>query len=562
MYKLLLVEDEEDVRDGLIEEIHWESIGYEVVDSAENGREAMDLVDRYLPDVVVTDIHMPFMDGLQLASWIREHHPMIKIIILTGYDEFEYAQKAIKLQIDEYILKPFSSQELIEVLLKVKRHMEAEMAEKENVQILKEHYRKSIPVLRELFLSSMVTRKLTIHEIEEKSASYGMDLSGQAFMAAAIRIDYVHEDLDREIDQQMAGNLKSSVSLKYTEDRYLQLFAVYNVADEICQKTSGFKVFIHHDECVLLAVGKQADLEILAERMLTLLEEIRQNVHKYVKLTVTSGAGSVFQHIADVYQSYKEALQALDYRLILGNNRVIWINDVETRRYDSLHFDEQKEHDLVRSIKLGTLEELTATMDSLFSDLSMKQLSVKDCQVYLLEMLTSIMKIAKEFNIELEELFGSADFLFTDMFKYNNLQEVKQWAYGLCSKLRSSIALGRQSGYRQLVNDAKDYIRKHYAESDISIRKVCNHLHISTGYFSSIFKKEVKMTFVNYLMQIRMDAAKEMLRTGDMKAFEIAEKIGFADPNYFSFCFRKKFGISPKEYRNGSRGVEPFENTR
>ncbi|BCG59850.1 hypothetical protein PUR_32750 [Paenibacillus sp. URB8-2] len=148
MYKLILAEDEEDVREGIIGQIDWERYGFEVIDHAENGKEAAELIDRVLPDVVVTDIQMPFMNGLQLAEYIRSRHPGTKIIILTGYDEFEYAQRAIKLQIDEYILKPFSSQELIDVLLKVKGTIEAEIAEKENIHVLSEHYRKSLPVLR------------------------------------------------------------------------------------------------------------------------------------------------------------------------------------------------------------------------------------------------------------------------------------------------------------------------------------------------------------------------------------------------------------------------------
>jgi len=152
MYKLILAEDEEDVREGIIGQINWERYGFEIVEQAENGREAADAIDRLLPDVVVTDIQMPFMNGLQLAEWIRKYHPNTKIIILTGYDEFEYAQKAIKLQIDEYILKPFSSQELIDVLLKVRGTIEAEIAEKENIYVLSEHYRKSLPVFQNLLI--------------------------------------------------------------------------------------------------------------------------------------------------------------------------------------------------------------------------------------------------------------------------------------------------------------------------------------------------------------------------------------------------------------------------
>lgn len=188
MYKLILAEDEEDVREGIIAQIDWEKYGFELVEQAENGREAAEVVDRLLPDVVVTDIQMPFMNGLQLAEWIRSRHPNTKIIILTGFDEFEYAQKAIKLQIDEYILKPFSSQELIDVLLKVRAVIEAEIAEKENVYVLSEHYRKSLPVLREQFLSSLVSRRLPLKEISDKSSEYSIDLNGRQFQVSLLAL--------------------------------------------------------------------------------------------------------------------------------------------------------------------------------------------------------------------------------------------------------------------------------------------------------------------------------------------------------------------------------------
>lgn len=552
MYKLLLVEDEEDVRDGLVEEIDWVSYGFQVVDTAENGREAAELIDKHIPDVVVTDIQMPFMDGLQLAGWIREHYPTTKIIILTGFDEFEYAQKAIKLQIDEYVLKPFSSQELIEVVLKVKQQMDAEMSEKENVQVLMDHYRKSIPVLRELFLSQLVSRRMSSEEIREKSSSYGMELDGHSFMASVIRIDYVHNHLELQKDSVKAI---SSGSLKYSEDRYLQLFAVLNIAEEICQRVEGFKVFIHLEDCVLLSALPEQEQSLAAQRTLAVLEEIRMNVHKYLKLTLTAGAGTVCVRPGEIHQSYQKAMQALDYRLILGNDRVIWIGDVESEHFESLSFDEMKEQSLIRCIKVGTQEELDEILANLFTGLHMTQLSVQECQVYLMEILTCVMKIAKEFSVEIEELFGAGTYPFAEIYKYNNLQEVRQWMGAICLKLMISIAQGRQTGYNQLVENAKEYIRLHYQDSDISINKVCKHLHISTGYFSSIFKKEVKMTFVNYLMHIRMEAAKESLRSTDQKTFEIAEAVGFSDPNYFSFCFRKKFGISPKEYRNGVGGA-------
>lgn len=548
MYKLILAEDEEDVREGIIAQIDWGSYGFEVVDQAENGREAAESIDRLLPDVVVTDIQMPFLNGLQLSEWIRSRHPNTKIIILTGYDEFEYAQKAIKLQIDEYILKPFSSQELIDTLLKVRKTIEAEIAEKENVFVLSEHYRKSLPVLREQFLSSLVSRRLRPAEIAEKSAEYGISLSGESFQSSVISIDYIRSEKNAGVIQSLP------ISLRDTGDRNLQLFAVLNIAEEICLKHGFGKVFIHRDDVVLLSVSMEKDEAEITGKTFAILEEIRQNVQRFLKLTVTSGAGTVCHTASLLFNSFGDALQALDYRLILGNNRVIWIEDVESRSNQMLAYDELTQQSLIRTIKLGTVQELKEVVDELFGGLDTAQVSTQDYQVFLLEIITSILRVAKESGSETTDYIGSGLSSLTEIHKFNNMGRAKQWIINVCSRLMDSIASERQSSYKQLIDQAKEYIRGHYEESDISIGKVCQHLHISTGYFSSIFKKEMKMTFVSYLLQIRLEAAKELLRSTELKAFEIAEKIGFADPNYFSFCFRKKYGQSPKEYKNSSRG--------
>ncbi|WP_379129375.1 response regulator [Paenibacillus sp. sgz500958] len=547
MYKLILVEDEEDVREGIIGQIDWEKYGFEVVDQAENGREAAESIDRHLPDVVVTDIQMPFMNGLQLAEWIRSRHPNTKIIILTGFDEFEYAQRAIKLQIDEYVLKPFSAQELIDILLKVREQIEAEIAEKENVFVLSEHYRKSLPVLREQFLSSLVSRRLRTAEIAEKSMEYGINLTGTLFQASVIGVDYIRGD-------GTTSAARKPVSLRDTGDRNLQLFAVLNIAEEICMKHGFGKVFIHRDDIVMLSVSDAETETEITGTTFAILEEIRQNVQRFLKLTVTAGAGTVCQSPVLLFNSFADAVQALDYRLILGNNRVIWIEDVESRSNRMLAYDELTEQALIRTIKLGTVQELTETIDELFGGLDVEQVSTQDYQIFLLEIITSILRVAKEAGSETTELFGPGFSSLMVLNRFNNMGEAKQWIISVCSRLMDNIATERQSSYKMLIEQAKDYIRAHYEESDISIGKVCQHLHISTGYFSSIFKKEMKMTFVSYLLQIRLEAAKDLLRSTELKAFEIAERIGFADPNYFSFCFRKKYGQSPKEYKNSSRG--------
>ncbi|WP_339816498.1 response regulator [Paenibacillus sp. FSL R7-0216] len=552
MYKLILADDEEDVREGLLSLIDWESLGYTVMETAENGKEAAELVEKHAPDVVVTDIQMPFMNGLQLSEWIREQYPATKIIILTGYEEFEYAQKAIRLGIDEYVLKPFSARELAEILTKVKMQIDEEVAAKENVQLLTEHYRKNLPILQSLFLSSLVSRRLQETEIHEKCEHYDLDLSGERYQVSVIGIDSTAVRRESSGSGE-PGNRQASVSLKDTNDTQLQLFAVYNIAEEMVRLHSGDRAFIHHDEVVVLSIAEPSMEDQLADRTLQLLEEIRFSVERFLKLTVTIGAGSEVEQLSELAGSYEEAVKALDYRVILGGNKVIWIEDVESRQYVPLSMDELREKELVRCLKVGSDQELTDLLEELFSALADSKASYQDFQVYLLEMLTSVIKVAKDVHVDLDKLFGEGAGFLGQFIKFSHAEEAKTWFLDVCMKLKHSIASDRQSSYNKLVDEAKDYIMTHYGDNDISIARVCQHLHISTGYFSNIFKKETKTTFVNYLMGVRMDAAQDLLATTDLKAFEIAERVGFADPNYFSFCFRKKYGISPKEYRTGAR---------
>ncbi|MGQ7280674.1 response regulator [Brevibacillus thermoruber] len=550
MYTLLLIDDEEDVREGVVREIDWQAYGFAVVGTAENGQEALEKMERSVPDIVVTDIKMPFMDGLELAAVVKERYPTVKIVILTGFDEFEYARKAVKLQIDEYVLKPFSAGELIDALLKVRARLDEEAAEKKNIRLLKEHYQKSLPVLREVFLTSLITRRLPEADIREKAHAYQIDLEGNGFVVGAVSID-------RPCVGEDPANRSAPPPIRqaWGEDRELLLFAVRNIVQEVVDKHRLGIVFTNNDHVVLIAVHQEREREAVLRKTAAVLEEARQFVEKFCEFTVTAGIGTVTGELADLSFSYEDAVAALDYRVVLGNNRVICVDDVEKRCVEKVRFDERKEHALIRCLKVGTPQELKDILDELFAEIAYARVSIKDYHIYLLEILTAILKAAKGANLDPERVFGENLQWFTDIHKSQTLQETKDRLLHICSGMMNSIASDRQSSYKRLVAQAVEYVKNHYHESDISIHKVCRQLHISAGYFSSIFKKEMNTTFVNFLLQVRMEAAQELLLTTDLKTFEIAERVGYADPNYFSFCFRKKWGMSPKEYKNMARGV-------
>lgn len=537
MYRLIIADDESDVREGILQEIDWEKHGFEVAATAENGKEAYELVEKLVPDIVITDIKMPFMDGLSLSELIRQKYPATRIVILTGFDEFEFAQKAVKLRIDEYVLKPFSSQELINVLIKLKLQMDEEVAQRKNVQKLREHYNQSLPILKANFLTLLITRKIDENEILNKAGTFNIDLNAKGFIVSVVNID----GGAREQKPDGPGLL---------EDRDLALFAVLNVTGELIEKHRLGIVFIHNGDIVVLSLSEDCESDTAVSNTLTVLEEVRYCVEKYLGLSITVGVGTFCGGVSGISASFKDARLALDYRQVLGNNRVIYINDLESRCAKRPVFDELKEEALASTIKVGTADGVVRLVDTLFNELSEGDVSYKDYQIYLMEITMSILKTAKDAGIEFSRVMDADLNLFTDIYRFDSLQAAKDWILGICARITDIIARDRQGNFQQLVKSAKDFIRNHFHESDMTINKVCKYLHISPGYFSTVFKRETKMTFLNYLVQLRMETARELLRMTELKSFEIAEKVGFSDANYFSNSFKKYTGVSPSEFRN------------
>lgn len=355
MYKLILVDDEEEVRKGMLRKIDWAGYGFEIAGEAENGYEALTVAEKTPPDVVVTDIKMPFMDGIELSEALSKKYPTVKIIILTGFDEFEYAQKAINLNVVEYILKPIASKEFTELLDKVKKGLDEEIAQKENVEALRKHYEESLPILREKFLSSLITSRLTDAEFLEKNNSYATGINGDAYLVSVVSNDAVC------IEETKSRGM-SEVMFHPHKDKKLLKFAMLNITGEVVAKFKLGLAFLHDDTVVVILSFRNTERDEMMSRVLTVFEEVRQCMEKYLRFTVTIGVGTFCSSPADLSRSYKNAINALEYRLILGNNRVICIQDVEPKCHEKVEFDELKERLLMSAIRVGNTGEIEGTI--------------------------------------------------------------------------------------------------------------------------------------------------------------------------------------------------------
>jgi len=540
MFKLILVDDEEEVRKGIIKRIDWASFGFDVPQEAENGREALDLIEDNVPDVVITDITMPIMDGLELSSIISRSYPSVKIVILTGFDEFKFAQQAIRYGVIDYILKPVIPENINELMTKLRKMIEEEVSQKEDINRLRSHYIKSLPVLREKFLIQIVTGSLSSAEIDRRSKLYGVDLKGDTFMVAASSID--------EESMENSG---------YGGDIELCKFAVLNISKEIIDKFPSGEAFFHDENLVFILGSDDKDKNYLLTNTISVLEEVRFNIKKYLKIDISIGLGSMTDSISRLKESYKNALSALEYKRLVGANKITYIEDLEPQSADDIVFDEEKENKLISSIKFGSETDVLSAVRDIFSDIVRPNLSLNDYQLYFLEIVATLSRLGRKFQVDIGQMLGISN-INAEIQRYTTLEGMKEWIEKICIELNKTISNRMQTKTQLLLEKAKDYINNNYSDDTLSLQKLADQLYISACYLSMIFKKEAGETFLKYLVRVRIDAAKELLRNTDLRTAEIAEKVGYPDINYFSFFFKKNVGLSPREYRNSLK--EPKES--
>lgn len=535
-YKILLVDDEEEIRRGIINKIKWEELGFRVVGEAENGMEALDVIDKTLPDIVFTDIKMPFMDGIKLAENIKYRFPTTKVVILSGFDDFEYAQTAIKLGVMRYILKPINSIEMNEILKELKMLLDEEILSINNIETLKLNYQKSLPLVRERFLNYWITEYVAEEIIQENITSLELDITMDSLAVAVIRPD----EFVKGIEDSNLARHKSLLKI-----------AIFNMCEEVVNLKKLGIVFMKMNEIVLIMSIEDEQSPKINKEIFLGLDQIRATVQKYLNTTVTIGVGTACATKPMLYKSYIDAVAALDYTVIIGSNKIIYIDDIEPVHSREIAFTETDERTLLATVKVGDIKQIEEAISLLVGKIEGMTLALNDYQLYILDIISSILKLKKTMELDSSVLFNKEDNFLVIINSFKTKEEIKEWLFSVCTLLAKEISAKRNTNKNELIEKAKEYMKQNYFDEELSAEKLCNYLHISTNYFSALFKKETKFTFTNYLTLIRIDKAKQLLRTSELKTFDIASRVGYSEGHYFSYVFKKITGISPTEYRNG-----------
>jgi two-component system response regulator YesN len=521
LYKVFLVEDEIVTREGIRNNVKWEENNFEFCGEASDGETALVQIQAIKPDILITDIKMPFMDGLQLGKIVREKMPWMKIIVLSGHDEFEYAKEAINIGVTEYLLKPITVQDMHKVLQKLASQLDRERRDEETLKKLQEQLDENNTMLKEKLLLKVVTGAISTAEAFEKGQTLGLDLLARFYFIVILSIE-----IQERSDQ-------------FNYDRYQQMQNI--ISGLIGNNPDIFLLKKDWKEMVLLIKGNIP--QYMEEENNLLLDSIRKEVDKKgYQLTV--GIGSQKNRIADIYQSFIEAfvsVQNASGREKSGSEQAVEIADLLKINKPAIE----------TYLNCGVKEDFEEFFDAYIqplSEIALKSYLIKN---YLfMDIVMAGAKMVNELGGSNENVIPELNSIETILANINTVERLKDEIYKLviiAMNFRDSQA---KSQHTKLIRVAKDFIDKHYMESSLSLYEIASQVNLSPSHFSTIFSQETCQTFKEYLTAARINKAKELLRTSSLSSNAISYQVGFNDPHYFSYVFKKSVGMSPMEFRS------------
>lgn len=530
-YSVLLVDDEEDVIRIIMKKLDWESMGLVIIGHAANGVEALEMAEELSPDIVMTDIKMPYMDGLTLCKKLKELSRTIRVIIFSGFDEFEYAKEAIKMEAAEYLLKPVNAVELKEVFERVKNDLDRELDEKRNTDKLRAYYMESLPVLQESFYMALLEGRIAPEQIGRYMDSYQVQLQGPYYVVAVLHLS------------------QQSLEEESRMDPFLQAVSVRKFAEEQVEDRWRSRVVIYLGDIIMISQmhSREEMLEYTNE-----MDRLCRMAKKVCNARITAGIGYLCDNLEQLPLSYQGAKQAVSYRVLYGNTRAISISEVEPVEHVELNWEDVYStyiQQIMKKVRVGEQDGLEKAISQFTEWLSGEQISMQKYRIVMMELVAELFRFTASHNLNPENVFGGNGDVYSQVLQMESAEVLDRWLRRVCTNLQNAVMNERQDSTKFFVKNAEEYVKEHFADQDLGVDEVCRKLNVSAAYFSTIFKKETGKTFVRYLTDYRMEKAVNMLMTGNEKTYVIAEKVGYAEPNYFSYVFKKQFGMSPSKYK-------------
>lgn len=537
MLKVFLVEDESIVREGLRDNIPWQQWGYQFIGEASDGEMALPLIQKMKPDVLLTDIKMPFMDGLSLSRIVHQEFPDMKIIIISGYDDFEYARQAIAVGVEQYLLKPITRGTLQKVLAQLKTKVETEREQRNYQEKYQSETREYEQFSRTNFFVKVFEGRMSVQDIYEEAAELSLKINAPCYNLLMFCLT--------EKRAEDNGCLESEAFARKREE-LLRYFLRYPEHIVFRWNVNTYGVLIK---------GSPEQMKELTGRCLENLERICKPAEEGLDWHVA--VGEPVERLSMLAECYSRVNHLFAYRFLMPTAHV-FTGEV-TESYMPLEASDKigdidyakVDPDLIKDfLRQGSLDEIAEFVDSWLLSIheALKSRLFQNYLVFHVHFVTMSYVESIGYNKkQLLELLGEEQIQEVNL----GIEELAQY---ICTILEKAMELRNQESDnrgRKVLKKALEYIEDNYMQETLSLNTVAGEVGVSANYFSAVFSQEMNVTFIEYVTQKRMEKAKKLLRQTEKHSGDIALEVGYKDPHYFSFVFKKTQGCTPREYRAG-----------
>ena len=542
MLKIFLAEDEVVVRETIKRMIPWEELGFELVGEAADGEMALPLLLRQQPDLLITDIKMPFMDGLTLARLAKKEIPGLKVVILSGYDDFNYAKQAIGIGVEDYLLKPITKNALIERLSEIRSRYEHEKTQKEYYEKFQREMQAYEKNSSRDFFEALVGGSMDMMEVYKRAEKLGLDIVAEAYNVLIFTMNY-DEDFSGQRDEYSSWEAESLELLE-------NFFAGHSSAMLFRSNIFSYGVLL------------KGQRETIEENTRACVDEIRKILSRQDgRREWFLAVGQSVERLSQIQKSYHTASRAFSQRYLYDEN-ILYYDEMETMEHpggqaeteDNAYLQKVDVNALNPAIlqkflSNGLQEETENFVKDYFYAIGQEPMESLVFRNYvILNVRFSVISFIKGLGCDTNEM-ESADTEEVLAESGKNMESAIAYAKKMISQAIEIRDQNSGNKNRSILKTAVDFIDSHYMDEEISLNTVANVANVSSNHFSALFSQNMGQTFIEYLTSLRMNKAKELLRCTGMRSSEIAGEIGYKDAHYFSYLFKKTQGMTPSDYR-------------
>ncbi|WAM36047.1 response regulator [Caldicellulosiruptor acetigenus] len=527
MLKIFIVEDETPVRERIRDIINNFQEEFIYCGEASDGELAYPIICEIKPDIVITDIKMPLVDGLELSKLIKQSMPWIKIIIISAYEDFEYAKEALSIGVEEYLIKPLTSHEIISTLWKVKEKIENERRLTINLHYLEKELNENKNVLEKRFFNKLLMGSFKTSDLLIEASNLNFNIVAKYY--GIISMEYYPQKPEYD-----------------TYDEFLKLQEMINRLLELNNENV---LTYKKSESEIIIILKSNDKKVLEEKLYSLAETLQYEIERSTIYKTYIGISSICERLSEIPEAYKESQKSKSISLIFPDIKIK--DSCDSNSLFESHEDIEKIHNieidaLIKFNDLSKLNEIVDEITKLYVEFKSKSFLL----VYYLYLKVAIkcFNILSEYSSEVRIINKIINHLFsvsdatTDRFRII-IKELLE------TTINAKLQLFTKK-YDSTIKKVKEIIEKEYNNPSLSLSTVAEKVNMSMSHLSFIFKQETGQTFIEYLTNIRLNKAKELLISSSLKVTEIATMVGYNEPHYFSYLFKRKTGLSPQEFRN------------